>query len=218
MGEAAREGSQPHNEHDVSHQQHYKNRSKLLPNRKLTSAQKKIAKQQAVHGDLWRAAAAVLDAADPVYARQPFHLAVTKNFSGSPHIGKLNMCALTFENRSNLQMCRECHCVAELRCVTDRFDSTFQYAISVGDFRGGGELCVEENDGRGVALVRTQNRMACIDGRFPHWVAGYDHGDDDGDDARARYSVVFYVTDRSCYTPKTTAVLPSPVFEKIACA
>jgi hypothetical protein len=59
-----------------------------LPKRKLTTAQKKIAKQQAAHGELWRAAAAVLTAADPVYARQPFHLAVTKNFSGSPHIGK----------------------------------------------------------------------------------------------------------------------------------
>jgi hypothetical protein len=99
--------------------------------------------------------------------------------------------------------------------VTDRFDTSFQYALSVGEFRGGGELCVEENDGRGVALVRTQNRLACIDGRFPHWVAGYDVGAD-GDDrgaAGARYSVVFYVTEnRTCYKPKTTAVLPSPVF------
>ena len=55
--------------------------------RKLTTAEKKIARQQATHGELWRAAVAVLSAADPVYARQPFHIAVTKNFSGSPHIG-----------------------------------------------------------------------------------------------------------------------------------
>lgn len=95
--------------------------------------------------------------------------------------------------------------------MTDRFDTSFQYAISVGDFRGGGELCVEENDGRGVALVRTQNRLACIDGRFPHWVVGYDCDED-----RARYSVVFYVTESSCYTPKTRAVLPSPVFDVTA--
>ena len=74
---------------------------------------------------------------------------------------------------------------------------------------------MEENDGRGVALVRTQNRLACIDGRFPHWVAGYDVGSDDDDcgAARARYSVVFYVTENGpCYKPKTTAVLPPPVF------
>jgi hypothetical protein len=98
--------------------------------------------------------------------------------------------------------------------VPDRFDASFQYAISVGNFRGGGELCVEESDGRGVALVHTHNRLACIDGRFPHWVAGYDCGEDRTPESNsgARYSVVFYVTESSCYTPKTLAVLPSPVF------
>lgn len=80
-------GSQQRKLHDIPDEQHNK-RSELLPKRKLTTAQKKISKQQATHGELWRAAAAVLAAADPVYARQPFHLAVTKNFSGSPHIGK----------------------------------------------------------------------------------------------------------------------------------
>eukprot|EP01043_Picozoa_sp_COSAG02_P007893 COSAG02_NODE_244_length_27402_cov_41.050397_11_plen_83_part_00 len=79
----------PHrrNEHNTLDEQSNR-RSKLLPKRKLTTAQKKIAKQQTVHGALWHAAHAVLAAADPVYARQPFHMAVTKNFSGSPHIGK----------------------------------------------------------------------------------------------------------------------------------
>ena len=107
VGEAAPEGSKLYNEHDVRHQQQDKNRGKLLPKRKLTSAQKKVAKQQALHGDLWRAAAAVLDAADAVYARQPFHVAVTKNFSGSPHIGKLlNLCAPTFETRRKITVLR----------------------------------------------------------------------------------------------------------------
>lgn len=99
--------------------------------------------------------------------------------------------------------------------MTDRFDTSFQYAISVGNFRGGGELCVEENDGRSVALVRTHNRLACIDGRFPHWVAGYDVGADSDGCGAARFSVVFYVTENhTCYRPKTTAVLPSPVFDQ----
>ena len=77
---------QQREEHNTRKEQHTR-QSNLLPKRKLTTAQKKIAKQQAVHGELWRAAAAVLAAADPAYARQPFHMAVTKNFSGSPHIG-----------------------------------------------------------------------------------------------------------------------------------
>ena len=55
--------------------------------RKLSAAEKRIARQQATHGKLWQAALAVLSAADPDYARQPFHIAVTKDFSGSPHIG-----------------------------------------------------------------------------------------------------------------------------------
>ena len=97
--------------------------------------------------------------------------------------------------------------------MPDRFDASFQYAISVGDFQGGGELCVEEAGGCSVAIVRTHNRLACIDGRFPHWVSGYDHNDDGSGGAGSRYSVVFYVTERSCYTPKTVAVLPSPTFD-----
>lgn len=92
------EATQQCNEHNIPDE--HNKRSKLLPKRKLTTAQKKIAKQQTVHGELWRAAAAVLAAADPAYAQQPFHMAITKNFSGSPHIGKaqnrrykLNICA-----------------------------------------------------------------------------------------------------------------------------
>ena len=49
---------------------------------------KNVAFRPGQHGALWLAAAALLRAADPVYAGFPFHLAVTKGFSGwctQPH-------------------------------------------------------------------------------------------------------------------------------------
>ena len=64
----------------------------------------------------------------------------------------------------------------------DQNDLSVQYAMSVGDFESGGELCVEESP----CLVRaldTRNRLVCIDGRYPHWVSGY---------AGERYSIIFY--------------------------
>jgi hypothetical protein len=86
----------------------------------------------------------------------------------------------------------------------DRYDASFQYALSVGDFsQPGGELCVELGP-QEVAVVRTHDRLACVDGRFPHWVRGYGGG--------TRYSVIYYVTDKDCATPRGAAVLPPPTF------
>eukprot|EP00435_Cladocopium_sp_Y103_P035866 s4606_g9.t1 len=65
----------------------------------------------------------------------------------------------------------------------DEQDKTFQFAISLGEFSGG-ELCIEE-DSKSVAIIDTRNRIACIDGRFVHWVRNYT-----GD----RYSLIFYDT------------------------
>ena len=109
---------------------------------------------------------------------------------------------------------------------------------------------MEEEGGRSVAMVRTQGRLACVDGRFPHWVAGYKAssgsggggggsgsgsgggggsgggsssgsgggggGGDDGGAGGVRYSVVYYVTDKSCGTAKCAAVLPLPIFDAAA--
>lgn len=61
----------------------------------------------------------------------------------------------------------------------DQNDFSVQYALSVGDFTGGGELCVEESPSK-VRVLQTQNRLVCIDGRFPHWVSGY-RGERPGD-------------------------------------
>lgn len=86
------------------------------------------------------------------------HVALTKNFQGSPHI--------------------------------DHFDRTYQYTLSLGSFSRGGHLCVEsvsnedEIDGTRIDVIDTHNRVACVDGRYVHWVRGYDEGD--------RYSLVFY--------------------------
>ena len=41
--------------------------------------------------------------------------------------------------------------------------------MSIGDFQGG-ELCVEES-AESVVHIDTRHRVACIDGRYPHWAA-----------------------------------------------
>ena len=65
----------------------------------------------------------------------------------------------------------------------DEQDKTFQFAISLGDFSGG-ELCIEESPSS-VVVIDTRHRIACIDGRFVHWVRNY---------TGERYSLIFYDT------------------------
>mmetsp|Transcript_9761 Transcript_9761/g.14329 ORF Transcript_9761/g.14329 Transcript_9761/m.14329 type:complete len:224 (-) Transcript_9761:200-871(-) len=64
----------------------------------------------------------------------------------------------------------------------DKNDRGPQYALSLGDFDAGGELCVEESPFV-VRAIETKGRLACIDGRLPHWVSGY---------SGERYSIIFY--------------------------
>ena len=47
----------------------------------------------------------------------------------------------------------------------DRFDETYQYAVSLGDFTGG-ELCIETElpCGREVAIVNTRNKLVKVVG------------------------------------------------------
>ena len=56
--------------------------------------------------------------------------------------------------------------------------------MSLGGFRGGGELCVESADGRRRWRIDTRGRLARFDGRSVHWVRGYEG---------ERFSVVWYV-------------------------
>ncbi|KOO23201.1 hypothetical protein Ctob_002887 [Chrysochromulina tobinii] len=61
-------------------------------------------------------------------------------------------------------------------------DTCAQYCFSCGDFGRGGELCIEASP-TSVVCVDTHDKLARIDGRFPHWVAAYEG---------ERFSVVFY--------------------------
>ena len=105
--------------------------------------------------------------------------------------------------------------------IDDR-DLSFQYAVALGDFTTGGELCVEGtiiaekqhpisiggDDGNDketpqpsdfVNVVKTHNRIARVDGRHVHWVRTWTGGD--------RYSLIFYDTSDRCVTP----ILPDGV-------
>ena len=77
-------------------------------------------------------------------------------------------------------------------------DQTYQYAVSLGDFSGGGELCVEGDDnGDGVHVITTKDSIAKVDGRRVHWVRTWEQGD--------RYSLIFYDTsDRSKSQPHSS--------------
>ena len=71
-----------------------------------------------------------------------------------------------------------------------------QYALSLGEFAPGtGELCVEASPTE-VVCIDTRNKMACMDGRFVHWVTGYEG---------TRYSLIWYQTEGKG-NPRTRAV------------
>jgi hypothetical protein len=77
----------------------------------------------------------------------------------------------------------------------DAGDKTWQYAVSLGDFTSGGQLCVEVSANE-VGVIETKNRLCRFDGRFPHWVRSYEG---------ERFSLIFYRVDGEV-TPKEKAV------------
>ena len=62
------------------------------------------------------------------------------------------------------------------------------YGLSLGDFDDGSGGIMVECSTRIVAHNNTKNRLAKVDGRFPHWVAPYDSQN------KERFSVIFYQT------------------------
>ena len=69
-------------------------------------------------------------------------------------------------------------------------DRNYQYAVALGDFEQGGQLCVESEQGKSVEIIDTKHRIAKLDGRNVHWVRTWKRGD--------RYSLIFYdTTDRT---------------------
>jgi hypothetical protein len=66
----------------------------------------------------------------------------------------------------------------------DKEDRSHQYAMSLGDFKNGGELCVESADGQRRWMIDTRAKLARADGRSVHWVRSY---------SGERFSVIWYV-------------------------
>lgn len=77
----------------------------------------------------------------------------------------------------------------------DRDDQSYQFALSLGDFEGGGELIVESRDGTKRFRVLTKNRIAKCDGRSTHWVRGWERG--------TRYSIIWFTTNSENFTKQT---------------
>ena len=121
------------------------------------------------------AAADVMSWADPDFIYD--HLAITRNFVGSPHV--------------------------------DREDTSYQYAVALGDYGAGGELVVESDDGKTRWVVDTRGKIGRVDGRYVHWVRGYDRsgsrlGGEEG--GGTRYSVIYYMNKPRHGTERTFAV------------
>ena len=85
-------------------------------------------------------------------------------------------------------------------------DQAPQYAISLGDFEDGGELVID--DGKVRHVISTKNAVACVDGRFTHWVRPWARG--------TRYSIIFVVLKPENFVARAGAVL-APVAPPNAC-
>mmetsp|Transcript_16531 Transcript_16531/g.24519 ORF Transcript_16531/g.24519 Transcript_16531/m.24519 type:complete len:436 (+) Transcript_16531:66-1373(+) len=110
---------------------------------------------------------------------EPTSLVVSKNFKGSPHIDARDVTwqyAAAFGDYSY-----------ESSNKGDVYENGEEEERSVDDaLYQGGELCVESElaGGAEVILVDTRNRLARVDGRYPHWVRQYNVG--------CRYSLIWY--------------------------
>ena len=96
-------------------------------------------------------------------------------------------------------------------------DRSYQYALSLGDFSVGGELCLDSFGATGVGVAAreeqeagareagfsvlvcdTRRKLQRVDGRFTHWVRGHDGGD--------RFSLIFYLLGDETRDERTWAV------------
>jgi Leucine-rich repeat (LRR) protein len=142
-------------------------------NKRAKGERKKLLKYQ----NIWDAVVALLQTHAPDFCKRFTALAVTMNFTGSPHIDTLNVGPF--------------------------------FAMSLGDFEGG-NIAVEVSADT-VAQVDTRNRLACVDGRRPHWVTPYTSCTTTDTTTGAggvcpRYSLIAYAT-YGPVVPQTTAVL-----------
>ncbi|CAD7967448.1 unnamed protein product [Amoebophrya sp. A25] len=164
------------------------------------------------------------------------HIAVTKNFVGSPHIDEFDQtfqfCASFGEFQTGGELCVEdcdlghIHKRREMKHITSgeeesldslaRTSTTATTSTSTGSSpaRDQGALhpdvdpavAGEPEDPRLVPfsstlyVCTTKNRLVKVDGRYVHFVRGYDQKNFD------RYSLVFYCLDEKGFTPKKGAV------------
>jgi hypothetical protein len=111
----------------------------------------------------------------------------------------------------------------ELMNYINHRDQTYQYAISLGNFNNGGELCIDgglqliETDATTVSdhtantqkkvvpifhVVNTHNRITRVDGRHVHWVRTWSTTTKTADGTSCdRYSLIFYDTSQRQPTP-----------------
>lgn len=81
----------------------------------------------------------------------------------------------------------------------DAKDTSYQFALSLGTLEAGGELCVESEDGARISVVSTLDKMVRVDGRFVHWVRGYDP-------ERERFSLIYFCVDPAVGMDRGAAV------------
>jgi len=107
---------------------------------------KAVAKLQK-HARLWELAVEALRPIDEAFAGSFTALAVTSQFTGSPHIDKRN--------------------------VGPFYGLSLGTFAKANGGKGGGGIMVESS-ARVVVCVDTAGRLGKVDGRYPHWVAPYD--------------------------------------------
>jgi hypothetical protein len=120
------------------------------------------------------------------------HIAVTKNFVGSPHKDVLDQSHQYTTSLGDFTTGGQL-CVEEPVLETQSSISQSQNQSAAPDGGnaglgggGGGDA------GTMLHVVNTHDRIACVDGRFVHWVRGHGGGN--------RYSLVFYTLDPDAYT------------------
>mmetsp|Transcript_6953 Transcript_6953/g.14788 ORF Transcript_6953/g.14788 Transcript_6953/m.14788 type:complete len:395 (+) Transcript_6953:251-1435(+) len=87
----------------------------------------------------------------------------------------------------------------------DKQNSGPFYGLALGNFDDGtGGVCVEV-DAFTVAHNNTKNRLAKVDGRYPHWVAPYTYNNHDKaggcSSEQYRYSLIYYTTGQAYGKP-----------------
>ncbi|KAG1662903.1 hypothetical protein FOA52_009686 [Chlamydomonas sp. UWO 241] len=160
---------------------------------KATRAAAKLGRYQRI----WDLAIQAMREVDLEYAEQYSAIALTHNFSGSPHIDTENVGPFYGLSLGSYRK----EAVVDAGCGKAQAGGYRKEAVvdaGSGDVQSPmeGAICVESGPFE-VTECDTLGRLARVDGRFPHWVIPY-FGNGD------RYSVIYFRTEGPM-TPITTA-------------